>query len=116
MSKTCGEAGIDDRIIKNIEELASKGNQPARRLVLDVVEAALRAADPYENARKLVSVRDGKLIVGCPEFSVPPGQEPVVFDLAEVGNIYLVGGGKAAQSMAAGIDNSRMPGPPRGPS
>jgi glycerate-2-kinase len=105
MSETSGEALIGDPIIKNVEELASRGNRSARRMVLDIMETALKAADPYENAKKLVSVGDGKLTVGNPKFSTPRGQEPVVFDLAEIGDIYLVGGGKAAQSMAKGIED-----------
>ena len=39
-------------------------------------------------------IEAGRLLVGHPDFSEPPGQPELTFDLAAVGNIYVVGGGK----------------------
>ena len=92
-------------IIKNAEELTSHGNVSGRKAVLEILEAGLQAADPYENVRRLVRIENGRLIVGDGGFSEPPGEPPLVFNLSEVGNIYVVGGGKAAQRQAKAIED-----------
>jgi len=91
--------------IKNLEMLTSHGNVGGRKAVLELFEAGLEAADPYENVKKLIRIENGKLIVGHKAFSRPLGQEPLVFDLSQVGNIYVVGGGKAAQRQAEAIED-----------
>jgi len=107
-------------IIKNRSELLSHGKADGRRAVLDILEAGIAAADPYQNTRDLIRVEDGKLIIGCehiprrsiPEIGslglpkLPTTPEPLVFDLSRVNNIYVVGGGKAAQSMAQAIEDA----------
>ncbi len=105
-------------IIRNRETLLAHGNIEGRRAVLDILEAGLGAADPYENVRNLIRVENGKLIVGneriVPQdpFGPPPSGthrrltgEPLVFDLAQVNNIYVTGGGKAAQRQAKAIED-----------
>ena len=93
-------------IIKNRDVLVSHGNAAGRAAVLDILEAGLKAPDPYDNVRKMVRIEDHRLIVGHPDFSDPPGQEPLVFDLAAVGSIYVVGGGKAVQRMAEALEDT----------
>jgi len=92
-------------IITNREELVSHGNRQGREIALDILEAGLAGPDPYANTRKMLRISDGKLTVGRPEFSLPPGQEPVVFDLAKINNIYVVGGGKSAQPLAKALED-----------
>jgi len=95
-------------IIKNIEALTSHGNVNGRKTVLTILEAGLEASDPYENTKRLIRVQGGKLIVGHKDFIgryKPKEDMPLVFDLSKVGNIYLVGGGKAAQRMAHAIED-----------
>ena len=98
-------------IIENSETLTSHGNINGRKTVLDILEAGFQASDPYENTRKLIRVENGKLIIGHPDFEWRNpnqrmrGYEPLVFDLSEVGNIYVVGGGKAAQRQAKAIED-----------
>jgi len=92
-------------IIKNRSSLTSYGNLEGRRIVLDILEAGLAAPDPYDNMRKLVRLENGKLIIGHPNFSEPPGQEPLVYHLTDIRNIYVVGGGKAAQREAKGLED-----------
>lgn len=106
-------------IIKNREELLSHGNVAGRRIVLDILEAGMAAADPYENTRDLIRIEGNKLIVGNDRIrrTDSPGiaslglkggaesQEPLVFDLDKVNNIYVVGGGKAAQRMAKAMED-----------
>lgn len=91
-------------MIKNMETLISKGNISGRKKVLEIVEAGLRAADPYPNTRKLIRVEDGKLIVGYKEFDVI-GKGTETFDLSEIGNIYVLGAGKTVQKMAKAIED-----------
>jgi len=105
-------------IIKNMEAFISQGNVRGRKAVLDIIEAGLHAADPYKNTKKLFRIQDGKLIVGHPTSQLTgrresngrlsqdgARQEQLVFDLSRVGNIYVVGGGKAAQRMAKAMED-----------
>ena len=91
--------------IKNRAELTSHGNNKDRETVLDILESGFKATSPYENTRKMVRIENGNLIVGHPDFSVPPGQEPLVFELSKVNNIYVLGGGKAVQPIAKALED-----------
>jgi glycerate 2-kinase len=53
----------------------------------------------------VVRLEGEKLILGNPELSDPPGQEPVEHALKDIKNIYVVGGGKAAQRMAKALED-----------
>jgi len=96
-------------VIKNIQTLTSHGNTDGRKIILEILEAGFAASDPYENTKKLIRVQDGKLIVGHKDLPIDrPRQtrhEPLIFDLSKVGNIYVVGGGKAAQRQAKAIED-----------
>jgi hypothetical protein len=54
--------------IKNLDNLLSHGNISGRKTVLEIIEAGLQAADPYYNSRKLISVENGKLLIGHKDF------------------------------------------------
>ena len=92
-------------IIRNRDTLLAHGNADGRQVVLDILEHGLAAPDPYPNVRKMLRIEDGKLIVGHPDFSPLPEREPQVFDLSEIGDIYVVGGGKAAQREAEAVED-----------
>ncbi len=92
-------------IVKNHADLVQHGNITGREAVLDVMETSLAAPDPYVTIRRMVRVDNGRLFVGLPEYSLPPGQAPLVFDLAQGGRIYVVGGGKSAQRMAEALED-----------
>ena len=92
-------------IIQNSNELLQHGNVSARQVVLDVLETALAAPDPYENVLRIVRIEDGRLIVGDPALSDPPGQPVLSFDLDTVGAIYVIGGGKVAQRQAEALED-----------
>lgn len=85
-------------LIKNREELLSHGNVAGRRIVLDIIEAGIAAADPYENTLKALR-RDGNTLTVGPSNS-GIGPDPKVYDLRTIRNIYVVGGGKAVQRQA----------------
>ncbi len=92
-------------IVKNSQVVLSHGNRESRRIVLQIIEAGLRASDPYENVKKLVRVQDGKLLVDCSEEIQYQGAKPLAFDLSKVGHIYVIGGGKAAQRQAEALED-----------
>jgi len=104
-------------IIRNREELLSHGNVAGRRAALDILETGLAAGDPYDNVRQSVRIEGGKLLVGSDQFPLGPmitcdasrprpfRPAPLVFDLSKVGDIYLVGGGKAAQRQAQALED-----------
>jgi glycerate 2-kinase len=112
-----GRARGKGMIIKNRDELLSHGHVEGRRQVLDILEAGMAAGDPYDNVCKALRIEGGKLIIGSDEFPLGPmlGHDmsrprpfapgPLVLDLDEIGDIYLVGGGKAAQRQAEAIED-----------
>jgi len=92
--------------IQNMETLLSSGNLPGRKAMVQILEAGLQAANPYHNARKLIRVEDGKLIVGYKDFE-PTGSPRTgdeVFDLSRIKKIYVVGAGKGIQNAAKAIE------------
>jgi len=91
--------------IKNLDILLSHGNADVRKPVLEILEAGLVASDPYENTKKLIRFENGKLIVGHKDFDVQ-GLGPIVLDLSEIENIWVLGAAKAVQRMAKGLEDS----------
>lgn len=81
-------------IIKNREELLSHGNRKGREVALDIVEHAIKAVDAYEATKKKIHVENCRLTVG-----------DLNYDLSKVGNIYVIGGGKASFSIAQALDD-----------
>jgi len=96
-------------LVKNYDGLTSHGSIEGRKIVLDIIEAGLRAADPYPNIRKMVRIEDGKLFVGHKSYAVHDtvnAELPLIFDLSKVESVYLFGGGKAVQRMAQAVEDS----------
>jgi glycerate-2-kinase len=98
---------IPHQRILNPETLLSHGNLHGRQAVLEILEAGLKAADPYNNILKLVRIKDGKLVVGCMDFE--PEGSPVsgdqVYDLSEVDRIFVFGAGKGSQRAAKALED-----------
>jgi len=94
--------------IQNVETLISHSNMSGRKAVLEIIEAGLEAADPYNNTRRLLRLEKGKLIVGNKDFepSGSPKTGDEVYDLSEVGNIYVFGAGKGSQRAAKAIEDT----------
>src|SRR5512139_15458 len=92
--------------IRNKDALLSTGNRRGREAMVQILEAGLQAADPYHNARRLVRLENGKLIVGNREFepegSPRTGEE--VYDLSRVRKIIVVGAGKGIQNVARAFE------------
>jgi len=94
--------------ILNGETLVSHGNIEMRKAMLEILEAGLTAADPYRNTKRLIQLKDGKLIVGRKEFE-PAGTPKTgyeVFDLSKVRRIFVFGAGKGVQRVAKGLEDA----------
>jgi len=96
-------ASKNSSIIKNADALTSHGNVEGRKVLVEIMNAGLKAADPYPNTRKLIRMESGKLFVGHEDCT--PEKKPAVFDLSKIRNIYVIGGGKAVQRMAKAIED-----------
>ncbi len=93
-------------LIKNRDALISHGNIRDRKTVLDILTAGFKAPDPYTNTTKMVQVAGNRLIVGTPEFSLPKGRDPLVFELDKIENVYIVGGGKSIQPIVKALEDT----------
>jgi glycerate 2-kinase len=95
-------------IVNNVEALTSHGNVEGRTAVLDIIEAGLRAADPYPNIQKMIRVEDGEVRIGHAHYAVGETVNaplPLRVDLSSGGKVYLFGGGKAVQRMAQAVED-----------
>lgn len=96
-----------DPRIQNMDALVSTGNIEGRKAMVEILEAGLQASDPYNNTLRLIRLEDGNLIVGNREFE-PTGSPRTgdeVFDLSQVGKIYVFGAGKGIQRVAKAIED-----------
>lgn len=94
--------------ILNKDTLVSHGNVEGRKAVVEILEAGLEAADPYNNTRKLFRIENGKLIVGNKDFE-PAGTSKSgdeVYDLSKIGRIFAFGAGKGIQRVAKGVEDA----------
>lgn len=81
------------RKIRNYDDLVAVGDADSRRVVLDLAEATLQRLDAYQRIRSIMRLDGDMLTIG--ERS---------WDLSRKRNVYLVGGGKAANHMAMAVD------------
>jgi len=84
--------------IKNASELVENGHtkaeRRARRLSIDAVEAALRAVEPSKLMKSKVGFVGKEIVVGG-----------LKFDLRKFRRVLVIGGGKAALSMADALED-----------
>ncbi len=81
-------------IIANKDELISHGNTRGREVIVDILEYALQSVNSYTLTRRMIHVEDDVLCVG-----------QLRFDLLSIGNIYVVGGGKASFPIAQAMED-----------
>lgn len=83
--------------ILNAQALCAHGNVQGRKLMAELLDVGLTAADPYWKAKDLLRIEDGKLYVGNPDFE-PIGSPRTgidVYDLnTEIERIFVFGAGK----------------------
>jgi len=79
--------------IKNREALISHGHTEGRKAIIDIIEHALSAADPYTATMNMVRLDGDTLSVGN-----------LCFDLSKRKKIYLLGAGKATFPIAKALE------------
>jgi glycerate 2-kinase len=82
-----------DPIIKNKDELLSHGNVSGRKKCLEIIEAALKAVDPYPATCRTIKLNGDLLTI-----------DGKSYDLNQIKNVYIIGGGKATFRQALAID------------
>lgn len=92
--------------ILNREQITSHGNVDGRRKMIDILEAGLKAADPFYNTKKLFRRENNMLYVGNPDFEADDDPQSGIecYNLDEIEKIYVVGAGKGAQRVALAIE------------
>ena len=92
-------------VIRNRDEIVSRGNIRGRGVVADILEAGLAAVDPYTNTGRLIQIKNEKLFVGGhPEMDLS-GYGDEVIDLSRAGDIYVIGAGKTVQRQAKALED-----------
>lgn len=80
-------------IVKNADEIVSHGNIEGRKIAVDIINYAISEIDSYKLVKNAVRLRGNILKVGS-----------YSFDLSDINNIYVVGGGKGSFSIARGLE------------
>ncbi len=79
--------------VLNRSSLIDHGPTKLRADAVEIIEYAIRAADPYEATRNLVNLYGNILHIGS-----------LAYDISVLKNIYLVGAGKATQGIAIALE------------
>lgn len=92
--------------ILNASALLDHGHGAGRKLMLDILEAGLRAADPYYATQGVVCRAGEMLTIGGDLYAPPntPLPGPEVIDLRQVGRIFVLGAGKGIQGAARALE------------
>ena len=93
--------------ILNADALTSHGHVEGRRMMLEILEAGMQAADPYY-AMLRVMHREGDLLTFGGELFEPAGSPrsgDEVIDLSRVGRIFVFGAGKGIQRAARAVED-----------
>lgn len=83
-----------ENIIKNYEELVSKGEKKVRADALKIVEGGIKRAIPYQTTMDLIKLGESSLQVG-----------DKCFINDKINHIYVVGAGKGSFPIAAALNN-----------
>lgn len=92
--------------ITNVDQLVSHGNVEGRKDMVEILEAGLRASDPYNMTSALMHLEGDILTFDHPDFYTrgDPNQEPEVVDLSQVDRLIVVGAGKGIQRVAKAVE------------
>ena len=92
--------------ILNPETLCSHGHRAGRQMMLAILEAGLRAADPYYAMQATLQRAGDTLTIGGPLFA-PPGTPlpgPEVIDLRQINRVFVFGAGKGINRAAQAVE------------
>lgn len=92
-TRAFGLGNINQTVVLNRARLIDHGPVRLRSDAVDIIEHAIRAADPYTAAKRLVNLQGSLLKVG-----------PLEYDLDGWHNIYVIGAGKATQGIARALE------------
>ncbi len=93
--------------IRNAERMTNHGNIEGRKVMCQILESGLQAADPYYNTLRLVEIQDGKLYIGCEDFEAlqAPRSGVDVYDLKkDIDRIFVFGAAKGIQRVALALE------------
>ena len=95
------------RILNN-DQVTSHGNVAGRKDMVQILEAGLQAADPYNNTRSMFELNGSMLRIGNPRFEADgdPGSGIDTLDLNDFDGIYVVGAGKGVQRVVKAIEDA----------
>lgn len=79
--------------IQNIDQLTAHGNSELRKVALDILEHALKAADPYRSVMRSLELEGDKLIL-----------EDLYLDLSQYARVFVLGAGKASRRIALALE------------
>ncbi|MGI6368619.1 MAG: glycerate kinase type-2 family protein [Anaerolineae bacterium] len=98
---------MSEKRILNVESLTNHGHRQGRKAVVQILEAGLQAADPYNNIRRLVRREGNWLIAGGDDYVLPgdPRTEPERIDLNTVDRVLVFGIGKGIQRAVKGLED-----------
>lgn len=92
--------------IKNMEQLTNHGNVKARKLMADILEAGMQAADPYYNSLEMIDIIDGELHIGKEEFEMigTPFNKHDVYKREDIDRVFIFGAGKGILSVVKALE------------
>jgi glycerate-2-kinase len=92
--------------IQNKEKLTSHGNIEGRKIVAELLDIGLDAIDPYYRIKKLVEVKDNKIILHTSGFEMrgDPHSGDAVYDLADYDRVFVIGAAKGIQRAALAME------------
>jgi len=93
--------------ILNLEALTNHGNIEGRKILADIIEAGLSAADPYNNMMELAHMDGSRLIFEGLDFEPKgdPRSGPAVYDLEKIDRVFVFGIGKGIQRMTKALED-----------
>ena len=93
--------------ILNKTMLTGHGNRVGRKIVTELLDAGLDAVDPYSRVKKLVQVKDGKIILDNRDFEMrnDPHSGPAVYETWNFDRILVIGAGKGIQRAARALED-----------
>ena len=93
--------------ILNEEMLTNHGNLKGRRDAYEIMEAGLKAGDPYYNTKTIFRIEGNTLYAGGDKMFEPtndPQSGVSEYDLSGVDRIFVVGAGKGVQRVALALE------------